>query len=447
MPVLRDTEVMSSEINSQMPIPSWFFAFVPYKIGEGLFINILPLFIVQVAGGTVADVGNISSSIALAGVVAFVFWGNLSDKIKRRRPFLIIGIIGFGLSALLISSADSVREVLIFCTLGGFLMAAVTPISTALVLDTIPAKQWSKTFGKFFLISGWSFIFALIMAALSLSVLSKWWNPSEAMRILFVVAGVAAFISLILCLILVKEKRNTRHNRPFNPAIIGRMPLAINERRLLFYPSRNIYFILRSGWLKQLKQNIENPLTIYYFCSLFLFFTLQIVYIPFPLFIKDVFGASNAEVLLIVLGKSFIETIFYVPMSNFIQGKNSIKLQATALGARIAIFLALMLLAILEPSKNVGLILIGLVHLGTGITWSALALTSTMSVAAFAPKGQEAMAMGVYNSVIGVGTILGALASGYLAVTRGYSVCFGLGAVLASITVICLWWLSGKVNN
>ena len=123
------------------------------------------------------------------------------------------------------------------------------------------------------------------------------------------------------------------------------------------------------------------------------------------------------------------------------------KIQAVALGVRIFIYLGLMLLAILQPSKNLGLILTGLVHFGTGMTWSALSLTSTMSVADLAPKGQEAMAMGVYNSFIGVGTILGALASGYLAATRGYSVCFGLAAILASISVICLWWLSGKIDN
>jgi MFS family permease len=438
---------MSTEINSKIPIPTWFFAFVPYKIGEGLFINILPLFIVQVVNGSVADVGKINSSIALAGVIAFVFWGNLSDRVKSRRPFLIIGVIGFALSALLISSGDSVRELLNFCTLGAFLMAAVTPISTALVLDTIPEKLWSQTFGKFFLINGWSFIFALIIAAISLTFLSKWWNQSETMRLLFVVAGAGAFLSFILCLFLVEEPEKFRQSRPFTPTLIGRLPLALNERRLLFYPSRSIFYFLRPRRLQGLKDNIENPLTIYYVCSLFLFFTLQIVYLPFPLFIKDVFGASNAQVLLIVFGKSLVETILYVPMGNFIQGKNSMKVQAIALGARIAIFIALMFLAILEPSKSMGLILIGLVHLGTGITWSALGLTSTMSVAALAPKGQEAMAMGVYNSVIGVGTILGALASGYLAVTKGYSFCFGLGAVLASFTVMCLWWLAGKVNN
>ncbi|MFP4120702.1 hypothetical protein [Coleofasciculus sp.] len=37
--------------------PLWFFHLVPYKIGECFFINLLPLFIVQVVGGSITDVG------------------------------------------------------------------------------------------------------------------------------------------------------------------------------------------------------------------------------------------------------------------------------------------------------------------------------------------------------------------------------------------------------
>ncbi|MEQ8466508.1 hypothetical protein [Coleofasciculus sp. E1-EBD-02] len=36
--------------------PLWFFHLVPYKIGECFFINLLPLFIVQVVGGSITDV-------------------------------------------------------------------------------------------------------------------------------------------------------------------------------------------------------------------------------------------------------------------------------------------------------------------------------------------------------------------------------------------------------
>jgi MFS family permease len=74
----------------RLTAPTWFYAFIPHKLGGGLTATLLPLFVVQVAGGSVADVGWVTSLTALAGVPASIFWGNLSDRPGRRRPFLLL---------------------------------------------------------------------------------------------------------------------------------------------------------------------------------------------------------------------------------------------------------------------------------------------------------------------------------------------------------------------
>jgi predicted MFS family arabinose efflux permease len=51
------------------------------------------------------------------------------------------------------------------------------------------------------------------------------------------------------------------------------------------------------------------------------------------------------------------------------------------------------------------------------------------------------MALGVYNSIIGVATMVGSLVSGYLAARFGYSWCFATGTVLTGLTVVCFWLL------
>jgi MFS family permease len=47
----------------------------------------------------------------------------------------------------------------------------------------------------------------------------------------------------------------------------------------------------------------------------------------------------------------------------------------------------------------------------------------------------------LYNTIIGLATIVGSLVGGFLAKTVGYGVCFGLGAILASLVAAGLWWL------
>lgn len=428
-----------SKSSSFLSVPRWFFAFIPYKIGEGLLVNMLPLFIVQIAGGSVFDLGKVSSLNALAGVVAFSLWGNLSDRMGRRRPFLILGMIGFCLCTLLIGMGHNVTQVLISGMVGGFLMAAVTPVSTALIIDSVPEKKLPQSFGRFYLIGGWSFVAALVLGVIWLAFFSQWWGTAWAMRSLFLFAAVAASLSLILCLLWIEEPKQISSRSCFKPSLLGRFSVAISERRALFYSSRSIYFIFRPEWLAHL-QYLKSPLGLYYGCTALLFLGIQISFLPFPIFLTDVLKATNTEVFAILLFKSIVEALFYLPMGRFARSVNSIRLQTWATATRVGILVIFTFFAMAEPTPF-SLFLIGIAHLLSGLTWAAINVSSMVSMAVLSPKGQEGMAMGVYNSVIGVSTIVGALFGGYLATHLGYDFCFGIGVVLMGLTTICLWSL------
>jgi len=434
------------KISSLSSTPLWFFHLVPYKIGECFFINLLPLFIVQVVGGTITDVGKINSLVSLAGVVAFILWGNLSDRLGCRRPFLILGYVGFALCMWRIGLAENLVQVEQFSILAGFVMAAIIPVSTALVLDTIPEKQWSQSFGRFYLIGGWSFVIALIGGGIWQEVVSNSWGTVSAMRSLFVFASGVSFLSFILCLIWVQEPRQVRSNRPFSPSLLGRLSVGVIERRVLFYPSRMIYFILRPEWFTQVHQKLYSPLNLYYICSGLFFLAIQIAYLPFPIFLAEGLGATNSIIFLIIFGKALIEAFLYFPIGRFVQKHDSIRWQTLATAVRVIIFLVFTILAFIKPTPA-SLIIIGFVHLFTGLTWAVINVASTLSVANLATKGEEGMALGVYNSMIGVATILGSLVSGYLAARLGYSVCFATGTVLTGLTVICFWLLEFIIQS
>ena len=422
--------------------PRWFFALVPYRISEGLLINLLPLFVVQVAGGTVTDVGKVNSLVALAGVIGFSFWGNLSDRVKRRRPFLMIGIAGFSLCLFGMGSGENVNQVLKACTLGGFSMAAVIPSATALVMDTVPEERIGYYFGRFYLIGGWSFIIALILGGVWLSLSPVILGTTEAMRSLFTLAAIATILSLILCFLWIKEPSRQQINpqREYTPALLGRLSVGLIERRVLFYPARSIYFITRPQFFQQVVQNLKTTLSLYYACSALLFLSIQIVYIPFPLFLTQILGATNDQVLWITLARSLVETYFYLRVGQLVQSGNSIHLQAIAATVRIGIFIILTLLALFHPTPY-SLVIITFTHLLTGLTWAVIGVSGTTSVARLSPRGQEGGAIGIYNSVIGCSTIFGSLLSVSLVATQGYVVCFAVGTVLMSLTTVWLWRL------
>lgn len=426
--------------------PIWFFAFVPFKFAEAVLITLLPLFVVQVANGSVADVGQIHSLISLAGVVAFIVWGNLSDKFGRRRPFLIVGFLGFAVCTALLALGNGVREVAIFSTLAGFFIAAVTPVASALVLNSFPEQQWAPVFGRFYQIAGWSFVGGVLLGSAWLTLRPEALSNAQAMRSLLLFSGGFACLSFICCLLWVRESREFRKKRRFTRQLLGRLTVAAIERRAIFYPSRMMYFVLRAGWQGHLQKLVGGPLLSYYGCSGLFFFAITLVYIPLPIFLTDVLGATNSQVFLITLGKAAIEAFFYMPVGRFVQQRRGISLQAWATAARVVIFLIFTAVALMQPSA-MSLIIVGVTHLFTGLTWAAINVSSTTVVAALAAKGQEGMAIGLYNSILGSATILGSVIGGLLAASFGYGACFILAAILTTVTSVVLWKLQDAMPN
>uniref|UniRef100_A0ACD5GVD6 MFS transporter n=1 Tax=Desertifilum tharense IPPAS B-1220 TaxID=1781255 RepID=A0ACD5GVD6_9CYAN len=158
-------------------LPLWFFAFIPFKLGESLLIVTLPLLIVQGVDGTVGDVARIHALTALVGVVGFIFWGNLSDRLRVRRPFLILGFLGFGFCTSLLSFAETLPQAILYSTLNGFFMTSITPASSALVVDSFPEQEWSGYFGRFYQMSGWSFVASLVLGIVWLTGRSSLVDP------------------------------------------------------------------------------------------------------------------------------------------------------------------------------------------------------------------------------------------------------------------------------
>jgi len=430
---------------SRLPIPHWFYAFIPHKLGSGLTTTLMPLFVVQVIGGSVADVGRVTSLTALAGVPGSILWGNLSDRLGHRRPFLLLGFLGFALATLLIGLGRSMTEILVLSALGGALGAAIGPVASALVLDDAPKDQWPERLGRFNQIGGWSFVAGLIIGTIWLSLLSGRLGTGPAMRGLFLLAGGIALFSLILIALWLREPPTVRKRRQFHPTLVGPLAIGVVERALL-YPPRVLYFVLRPAFLGEVRQHLKNTLGRYYLVSFLLFFGINVGFVPFPIFLTNVLGATNAQVFFISLIKSTMDALSYVPMGRVMQRRRGIGLQAQAAAARVGIFGLYALLALAHPGPA-GLVVVGLVHTLTGVTWAAIAVSGTTAVAVLTPKELQGRAMGLYNAVIGAAGIAGSLAGGHLAHAFGYTASFGAGALLMGVVAAWLWRLRADIQG
>ena len=108
--------------------------------GIGLIVPVMPAFLETFnAGGQVYGV--LIAGFALAQFIFSPIAGDLSDK-HGRKPFIIIGLIVFGLANVLLAIADSVFVLFIARFICGFGAALVMPPIMAFVADiTTPAER------------------------------------------------------------------------------------------------------------------------------------------------------------------------------------------------------------------------------------------------------------------------------------------------------------------
>lgn len=430
----------SAPANKAYHIPLWFYAFVPNRLSGGLIAPLTPLFIVQVLNGNLADVGWVASLTSLASAPASIVWGNLSDRLQRRLPFMLAGLLAFSLSTILTGIASSIPLVLIYSFFGSLLGTAVGPTSSALLIENIPEKQWPVSFGWFNQIGGLSYVAGMLIGTVWLQYLPGIFPNEVVMRGLFLLAGGMGLMSPILALLWIREHEG-RPAPVASPQAASPWFAQIVERARYFLPS--ITNLAGGMKIQNLRSKFSAALGKYYLYTFFLFFGINIAFMPFPLFLSQSLKASNGQVFLINLVKSVVDTFFFVPMGNWMVHRRGLGLQSQAAGLRAVLFSICAALAFFQLGQ-VGLYVIVFVQILNGISWAAISVSGPTVVADLSQRGKEARSIGTYNAVMGLAGITGNLAAGYVVQYMGYVTSFSMAAAIMLLTGTLLWRLRSQ---
>jgi len=98
---------------------------------ENMYFNV---FIYKMFGATAADIGNMVTASAITATLTTVFMGALSDKIGKRKLFICLGYILWGVS---IFSFIFLRKDIISRSLGMTVSAATVGVSLTIILDCV----------------------------------------------------------------------------------------------------------------------------------------------------------------------------------------------------------------------------------------------------------------------------------------------------------------------
>lgn len=114
-------------------------------VGFSILFPVEPYYI-QTFGATSATMGWLTASFSLAQFVFSPLWGRLSDR-AGRKPVMMIGLAGYGLSMALFALAQSIPHLFIARSLSGILSSATLPTAMAGIADTTSEADRAKGMG------------------------------------------------------------------------------------------------------------------------------------------------------------------------------------------------------------------------------------------------------------------------------------------------------------
>jgi len=391
----------------------WFYSFIPFKISTGGAAPLIPLLTLAVGGGP-SDVGLVNAVGSSFSMLGGLFWGKLSDKLNRRKVFLIIGFFGSALMTFVFVLNKSVLHVVLTNALYSFFIAATIPIPVLIITKSFRFEDWDYAIGKFNEVCGWAWVLGLIIGF----VLSRFLSIRE----IFIVLGVVGLISV-----------------PWGIKAIREVPLHIDRKVLGVYFG---YVVEKFRYLPNMIIHMPRlPRFSYgkfkiFYLSTFLFWIGGMLYFTqFPVLLKDR-GYTAAMIYLMSVGNSAISAYMYTRVGTKLKTKSCISILRNALVVRTAGFGIFLFALKLGGVKF--LLLAFISYFLAGYTWAYIGISTTLIISKNAQEKERGTLIGVYNLISSLGAIIGNLASGILVEFFGFEINFSLAILLLGISVITL---------
>jgi len=177
-------------------------------VASEMIYPLVPIFLTSVLGAPVAIVGLIEGVAESTASVLKVVSGWLSDKWRKRKPFVVAGYSFSAISKILLSLAFSWPFVLIARFIDRFGKGTRTSARDALITESSENLVRGRAFGFHRALDTLGAVVGPMIALLAIHFLDN------KFRLIFFLAFIPAFIGILLLLFFVKEKKKEANSSP-----------------------------------------------------------------------------------------------------------------------------------------------------------------------------------------------------------------------------------------
>jgi Arabinose efflux permease len=413
-------------MDKKVPRDKWFLAYLPVNSANGLVSPLAPLFITEILLGGVVEYSLFTIVSSISTIIGLFLWGYLSDKLKKRKIFVVLGFISLGITSVLFGLSPNVLFFLSVSFLSGFLGSAAAPIASVLIMELSERKDWSNKISKFSLYASLGQIIGVLLAAgLSLIFLQ-----SSSLRMLYYIASILYITSGVAAWLLIPESKS----------MIDRNKVDIRSFRVFekirYFPSHIIHWNFKFT-------NIDKNLRITLISFMIMMMGFQLFFVAFPIQLKEI-GVNNTVFFLIYLGNYIFAAITFTFSGQIATKIGYKKVTSLAVITRLIIFPSTtFLIILLHNDKAILFDSLLLVYSLLGALWSFISVgTATLSSNLSKPE-QRGVVAGTYNAVQSIGVIVGSSLTGLIVTRYGFSIDF----FMADLVVLIGLLLFIRVND
>lgn len=377
-----------------------FFTLVVIMLGFGMVIPILPFYI-EHFGASGSALGMLMAVYALMQFIFAPVWGRLSDRYGRK-PILMLGVLGNAASQLFFGLSTQLWMLFVARALAGILSSATLPTAMAYVGDSTSDEERG---------GGMGILGAAMGVGMVIGPGLGGWLAERSLPLPFFVAAALSTVALLLIALILPESLPPE----------AREPVAVTST---------------GSRLRVLWQALLGPIGFLLLLAFVLSFGLTNFEGVFGLYVLHRFEYGPREVgtILMIIGviSAVVQGVLTGPLSK--RWGEALLIKGSLLVSAIGFVLMLLAVDFVTVVLTVGFFIVG----------NAMLRPAVSSLTSKRATGGQGVAMGLNNSFMSLGRIVGPVWAGFLFdINISYPYLSG-GIVMLVGFILCLFFLERK---